>query len=326
MHRTGILCLAIMIVGLLAGSADAQPRKVVISGGSGAMDGAVCVAIAKGYLAENDIDAELRIYRNGSAALEGFLAGEADFVSTNRVGVVLTDFDPSRFAFIATLSTSDSQTKVLCRKSAGIAQPADLRGKRIGTVRGTTAHYYLHKFLIHNGVSPRDVKVVYLKKKQLPEALVAGEIDAMCQHGTPFDQAKSALGDDAIIFGNPKLDRKLVPLMARRDMIANEPKVIEGLFRGIRKAELWIADHQEEASRIIADMRHLSYESTLAFLRNEADFNLSLEQSVLLNLENVEMWAIESELVERKTPRNMLDIVDYHPLEKVFPESVTIIR
>lgn len=318
--------VALLLTVALAVPASAELRKVSVSAGSGGMDGAVCIAMAKGYFAENGIEVEHKIYRNGSVALKAFLDGEVDFGTTNRVGIVLSDMDFAKVALLGVLAYTDSQTKVLCRKDAGISSPKDLKGKRIATVRATTAHYYLYKYLLHNGISPKDVSITFLTKKQLPGAIANGEVDAICQHGTPIEKAEAKLGDNAIKFTNAQLDRKTVPILAHRTLVNAEPELIEGMFRALKKAEGWVVGHEEEAARIIADMKHRSYEGTLNFVKNEVEYNLSLKQSLLLNFESVEGWAIENKLVSHMAPRNFMDLIEYQPLEKVFPGSVSIIR
>lgn len=326
MKRFGFVVAAMSLCMLLASGAEAGLRKVSVSAGSGGMDGAICVAMAKGYFAEQGIEIDYQIYRNGSIAQKAFVDGKVDFGTSNRVSIVLGGLDEKTCAVIGVLAYTDSQTKVLCRKDSGIFEPADLKGKRIATVEATTAHYYLYKYLINSGIAPEDVEIVYVSKKELPGIIASGDVDAICQHGTPIEKAKSLLGDNAVQFMNPNLDRKAVPLVARRKMIAEEPELIEGMFRALKKAEGWIPSHQEEASRIIADMKNRSYEGTLKFVRDEVEFDLSLKQGLLLNLESVDRWAIESGLVDYKKPRNFFELIDYAPLEKVFPGSVTIIR
>ena len=40
----------------------------------------------------------------------------------------------------------------------------------------------------------------------------------------------------------------------------------------------------------------------------------------------MEQWAFDNNIVERKTPRNYLEMVDYSLLEEIDPKRVTIIR
>jgi hypothetical protein len=61
-------------------------------------------------------------------------------------------------------------------------------------------------------------------------------------------------------------------------------------------------------------------------VRHEMNYYLSLEQSIFTELEGIEQWALDNNLVERKTPRNYFELVDYSLLEEIDPKRVTIIR
>jgi hypothetical protein len=61
-------------------------------------------------------------------------------------------------------------------------------------------------------------------------------------------------------------------------------------------------------------------------VRHEMDYYLSLKQSIFTTLESIEVWALDSNIVERKTPRNYLEMVDYSLLEEIDPKRVAIIR
>lgn len=54
----------------------------------------------------------------------------------------------------------------------------DLKGKRVGYVKGTTAHFTLLKTLYSIGMSEKDIQMVPVSIKEMPEALESGRIDA----------------------------------------------------------------------------------------------------------------------------------------------------
>src|SRR5690242_829280 len=58
------------------------------------------------------------------------------------------------------LTVSEGWYRIVARRSAGISQLADLRGKRIATAPNTSSAYYLHKMLGTVGMITADVTVV----------------------------------------------------------------------------------------------------------------------------------------------------------------------
>jgi ABC-type nitrate/sulfonate/bicarbonate transport system substrate-binding protein len=67
---------------------------------------------------------------------------------------------------------------ILARKGAGIKTLADLKGKRIGFFRASTAHYGLFKALEKGGVKPDQVTLLSMAPAQQLAAMRANEIDA----------------------------------------------------------------------------------------------------------------------------------------------------
>ncbi len=60
---------------------------------------------------------------------------------------------------LATIDKGDF-TYLVARKDRGIVNVSDLRGKRIGTTKGTIAEFHLGRFLALNGITLQDVTLV----------------------------------------------------------------------------------------------------------------------------------------------------------------------
>ncbi len=321
-------CLVfITFIGLLfCASPTLAKEKISYGTGAGPMDGAIIVAQEKGFMAEQGLDVKTSIFKKGKIGFDNYLAGKESFAITNIISVVLTDFDITKHRYVATASYTDNQTKVLVNKATGINNIMDLRGKKIATVKATTAHFYLCRFLELNGVACDDVNIVFMKKNQLPDAIANGEVDAICQHGMPVVKAKKMIGDNGVIYEDDTIIRKSVGLIFPAAFVANQPEVIEGMLKATLKGDAFIKNDTVKAIEIIAKKKNYPIEAMTKSVRQEIDFDLSLKQSLLLTFETVERWAIDNRLVERTTPRNYLDFVDYKPLKSVAPDKVTIIH
>ena len=94
-----------------------------------------------------------------------------DVVTAAELVATLNSFARQDLAMIATISTSSHQIKLVGRRSAGIALPAQLAGKRVGTVLGSSAQYFLDSWLLFHNIDPQQVKVVGFPPEQLTAAL-----------------------------------------------------------------------------------------------------------------------------------------------------------
>lgn len=67
---------------------------------------------------------------------------------------------------------------IAVRKDSGIAAFGDLKGKRIGFFKGSTAHYGLMMALRQQGIRPDQVKLLHMAPAEQLAALAKGDIDA----------------------------------------------------------------------------------------------------------------------------------------------------
>ncbi len=81
-----------------------------------------------------------------------------------------------------------------------------------------------------------------------------------------------------------------------------------------------------DAARTIAGRNLKMEDSLLTELSAIYHFDLSLDQSFLLTLENQSKWAIKRGLTDRAAVPNFLDYIYLDALTSVKPENVTIIR
>ena len=63
-----------------------------------------------------------------------------------------------------------------------------------------------------------------------------------------------------------------------------------------------------------------------ALIWGEFSFQLLLDQTILMSLEDEARWAMREELTDKKKVPNYLDFIYVDALEQVKPETVTIIR
>jgi NitT/TauT family transport system substrate-binding protein len=217
--------------------------------------------------------------------------------------------------------------KLLARKSAGITSISDLKGKKIALPsRGGFSHFFLEKFLLFNGLTLDDVEEVFVGKKKIPDTIERGLAHATMQHGVPIAETKKILGEDYVIFHTPAIHRKCKHLLVPREWVAQNREQAKGMLRAILKAEEFIRTHTEESIEILSKIKKYDVKEMARTVRHEMNYYLSLNQSIFTDLESIEQWALDNNIVKRKIPRNYLELIDYSLLEEINPKRVTIIR
>lgn len=300
------------------------PQKIRIGVQANAFSAMVLVAQGQGFFANQGLTVELVPYPSGKLALDGMLAGEVDMATTSEVPIVSKSFERTDFSVLCTLSYTDNGAWILARKDHGINQPTDLRGKRIATQKGSAPDFFIDLFLLHHLISKDEVKIVYLPAKELPQALISGEIDAFAIRNPFIAEAKSVLGDQAVEFFAPEIYRQTFNLVATKEFIQKAPEVQVPIMKALVVTEEYIAKNKEGA--IATTIKELG-EKNGAEVRSDWPsfvFSLSFNQALINLMEEVAKWSIRNGAVASRTIPNYLNMMGPKALRAVKPDAVDL--
>ena len=314
---------AALLAGLaLPDAAGAGDLRLAVSRGPVSLP--LYVADAKGYFSAEGLGVRLMECHSGRQCFTQLEEGQADLATAAELVVALDSLRSSNATIIATLSSSAQQIKLVARRSAGIAVPADLRGKRVGTVARTSAQFYLDSWLLYHQVEADDVQVVALGVDQLVDALGARRVDAVAIWQPIAAQAQARLGVDLAELPSPRVYNQHFVLVVGRALLAAREADVLRLLRALLRAEQLIAERPAEAAGILASRLQLD----LALARialGEHEYRLSLTPALLSTMDSQARWAIRERLVEPgQRVGTLLGAVDPAPLRKVAPQAVSL--
>ena len=288
--------------------------------------GIMMIAEDQGFFSKQGVDVRVKYYTTGKLALNGMFAGEVDLATPAETPVVFSSFERGDFSIVATIGSSDNDMAIVARKDRGIKKAGDLKGKHITTHKASAAHFFLHSFLIKNGLSETDIKLSFRHADEFVPALAKGEVDAICSVKEPrVSKAKTLLGDNIVIFQEPGFYLKTYNLVTFNSFIKDKPQTVKRLLQALIRAEEFAKKYPEHVQRIVSNKAGVK-ESEIAGLWPDLRFEVSLEQSLLASLENEARWAIRNKLTDRKKVPNYLNFIYINTLEAVKPRGVTIIR
>jgi NitT/TauT family transport system substrate-binding protein len=301
-------------------------EKVTIGVERSLLPAAVWVAENKGYFEEQRLDLTIKEFDSGKASLKAMLNGEGiDISAAAPTPTMFSSFGREDFVMFSTFAYAYEDIKVIANKDSGISNVEDLKGKKIGTLMGSTGQFFTETFLLYNSISSRDVEMVDIAPSDLPEALKNGQIDAQViwePHGTT---ARDLLGDKAIRLPSADVYKTTFNFLTMKNFANENPKVLERFLRAINKATDFINNNTDESQEITANRLNLKKE-VVALHWDDFTFELSLHQSFLINIEAEARWAIGNELTDKTEVPNYLDYIYIDALESVKPGAVTVIR
>ncbi len=286
----------------------------------------VMVAENEDYFLEEGLNVKIKEFASGRTALRTMLdEGNLDMVTVAQTPVMFNSFNRSDFVIIAAMVNSDNDVKILVSKDKGIKAPSDLIGKKVGTTKGSTGHFFLAVFLVHNGIEFSEIEIIDIEATDLPQALADERVDAISTWEPNILNAKLLLGEKAHFLSSRGVFREDFYFVSNRNFMENNPEILKNFLKAIEKGEEFIRKNREESIHIVSERLKTDKEST-ASLWNDFDFQLMLDQTILITLEDEARWAIREGLTDKKEVPNYLDFIYMNALEDVKPDAVTIIK
>ena len=283
------------------------------------------IARDRGYFAEAGLDVTVKDYKSGSLAMKGLVAGEVAMTTAADIPIVFESMARRDFRIVATIGSSDNEPRIIARKDREVNTPADLRGKSIATQKASAVHFFLHVFLLQNGMGAEDVKLSFLKPDELVKALVDGEIDAFSMREPYISKAAKQLGDNAVVFEKPGLYRKTFNVVVTGDLLKTRPEVVRRTMNALVQAEAFAQKHPEQAIQIVAKVLE-SPPADIAAIWPDSVLKVSLDQSLLVSLEDEAKWIIGSKLTEVTEAPSYLEMIHVGSLKAVAPFLVSLIH
>ena len=291
------------------------------------------VAYSKGYFKEEGLDIILKQNAGGWMSLKDLFEGRADIATVADLPVVYsafdkqkyTNFDRDDFYIIANMIYSQDTQKVVVRKDHGITVPKDLKGKRVGLMKGTTLDYYMDIFLKEHNIKYSEIEIVDMKIPKLNQALVKGELDAIITWEPNVHHVSNELGDNALTFTSNVGYTTEWFIVVMKEFAHKNPKTLEQFLKAIVKAENFIKKNPHESIKIHAKYTKQNIDTT-KILWNTVDFDLSINEGMLTTMEGEAKWLIRKKAYQATEIPNFLDFIYFDALEKVKPLGIQIIR
>ena len=176
-------------------------------------------------------------------------------LATKKVDVVFAAEPPALIAeaagidvVVPYLSATLTQ-EILVGADSPIKTAADLKGKKIAVLAGSSSHYGLLKIVEAGGLKAEDIQVIDMIPPDARIAFATQKVDAWAVW-PPFVQQEEISGKGRVL---PKADAVIHSMMIVRDSFAKEnPELTKDLVAVLEKSKKWIQENPAEAQQIVA--------------------------------------------------------------------------
>ncbi len=178
-RRQFLTTTAAIALGGFAAPAIAQAKTKIRVGylHTVAVDGQIWTGIDRGNFEKQGLELEMRQFNTGLELFQALIGGSLDVLST---GAVLSNFPARGQGKVFLINDIEVATAQLwVRPDMGVKSFADLKGKRIATATGTTAHVFLDKALRANNIDPKEVELVNQTMPAAVTSFVSGAVPAV---------------------------------------------------------------------------------------------------------------------------------------------------
>ncbi|MET0508931.1 MAG: ABC transporter substrate-binding protein [Burkholderiaceae bacterium] len=150
-----------------------------------AVDGQIWTGIDNGHFGNEGLELEMVQFTTGLELFQAMIGGSLDMLVT---GAVVSNFPARGQGKVFLINNVEFATAQLwVRPDQGVKDFADLKGRKISTTTGTTAHVFLDTALRENGIDPgKDVEIVNQRMAEAVTSFVSGAVAAVALW-VPFD-------------------------------------------------------------------------------------------------------------------------------------------
>lgn len=223
-------------------------------------------------------------FQFGPPLLEALGAGAIDFGAVGDTPPVFAQAAGAKVVY-ATVSPA-SKHAILVKNDSPIKSVADLRGKRVGIPKGSSAHNLTVQALAANGLKFSDIQPVYLSPSDGVAAFARGSIDAFAVWDPFFALVELKQGGRPLT-GLEKLPPTNAFYLANREFAEKHPQQLKAALEEIGKITDWaganrqaVAEASQKATGIDAEGNRRAIDRAEYSLRPLTEVEVKQQQKV----------------------------------------------
>jgi len=326
-----IIILVVIVIGVGFYWFSQQPEKntgpvdlrTYIFGGPKNINMLPIIAEKQGYFEENGLSMERKDILTGALTYDAVVNGDIDFGVIVDTNIAFDNIKENPDVKIIAVVQEKVDDAIIADSS--IQNPEDFKGKRIAITSLTTSHAYAVFYLIQNGVNVSSVEFVHMAPPVIQEALIQGEIEAGSLWQPFRENVVNELGSQVKTFNNKLVYTAFALIAVRAGFPDENPEVVENFLRALVDAEENLKKNLKESQELLSEEIGIPFE-IITDVWDEYVVGVSLEQHLIITLENEARYAIRNNLTDATKIPNYLDYIYFDAFETVKTNAIRITR
>jgi sulfonate transport system substrate-binding protein len=230
-------------------------------------------ALLEKHFAEKQITIKWIEFTSGPPLLEAMSTGSVDFGAVGDTPPIFAQAANANIVYVAGSPITNGQG-ILVPANSTIRTIADLKGKRIGFAKGTSAHNVLIATLEKAGLSYEDITPVYLSPPDAGPAFANGSIEAWAIWD-PYFAIGEKRQNGRILVNASDVAKTNSFYLANRDFANNNVQHTRDVIKGLAEAARWAEAHRAEVANALAAVTGVPLEVQIV-AANRASFVIGL--------------------------------------------------
>lgn len=282
----------------------------------------IYIADALGYFENAGLNVELIEKDGGNICFDLMMDGGADFATSSDSVIMFNGFKQNNFENIATFVQSNHDVKVFTKKSSGIKNGEGLKGKKVAIVKASASEYFLDLFLAVDGVDYSEVVPVDMPATEMLTALNNNRVDAIVVWEPFAFKVITQENKAMLLLSKSNLYELTFNLLTKKETTLKDPQTSVKVLSALKQAVEYIHTNETKAQQIIIERLGLK-QAFIEKIWRDYLYDLVLNRSLLLTLENEARWAINRQLTDNKKVPDYRQLINPEPLKSVSPYAIS---
>jgi sulfonate transport system substrate-binding protein len=197
-------------------------------------------------------------FSSGPPMLEAMNAGAVDFGQVGDTPPIFAQAGGAAIVYVAGQPITNGQG-ILVRPDSNIATLSDLKGKRVGVAKGSSAHNVTVAALEKARLSFNDITPVYLSPPDAAAAFARGDIDAWAIWD-PYFAIGELKGGGRVLVQASEIAKTNSFYIANRGFAARQPQLLRDVIDALSDTALWAEAHRDQIARALTDVTGVDIE------------------------------------------------------------------
>ena len=196
------------------------------------------------------IDVKWVEFSSGPPMMEAMNVGSVDYGAVGDSPPIFAQAAGAAIVYAAGQPITNGQG-ILVPRDSGLHSIADLKGKRVGFTRGSSAHNIVVQTLEKAGLSYADITPVYLTPPDAGPAFANGSIDAWAIWD-PYFAIGETMQNGRILVNAREITKTNSFYIANRDFAKNHGSILQQITDVTTSTAKWAEAHREEVARSLS--------------------------------------------------------------------------